>query len=418
VKRFHVDALHACDRTLERGKVTLHQEIEKGSEGKSARQVAVIGGSASGFFTASLLARAGCSVDVLERSEQLDPTPRTLIVTSHMRDLLGEVGERAIVNEIRKFELFTDGRKAFVPLDRPDLIIERSRLIQGLADEAQKNGARISFGNRFMSLQSNGTGLRVGVERARDARTEELHADIVVGADGALSRVAQSAGWPRQPTVPLVQAIVKIPADMSPDTVRVWFIPDDTPYFYWLIPESRERAALGLIGEDGQETRRCLERFMEKRGFTPLGFQGARIPVYDRWTPVERKVGAGRVFLVGDAAGQVKVTTVGGIVTGFRGALGVSEAILNGGESRELRSLKRELDLHLLIRKTIHQFKQADYSRLVDLMNASTRRSLSQYTRDEAARVLWHITLSQPRLLLLGLRGLLSGASILPKNRG
>ena len=156
---------------------------------------------------------------------------------------------------------------------------------------------------------------------------------------------------------------------------------------------------------------------MEKRGFTPLGFQGARIPVYDRWTPVERRVGAGRVFLVGDAAGQVKVSTVGGIVTGFRGAIGVSESIVNGGESRELRSLRRELDLHLLIRKTIHQFKQADYSRLVDLMNVSTRRSLSQYTRDEAARVLWHITLSQPRLLLLGLRGLLSGGSILPKNR-
>ena len=418
MKRFHADALHACDGTLKRGKVTLHQEIEKGSGKNAGRQVAVIGGSASGFFTASLLARAGCSVDVLERSEQLDPTPRTLIVTSHMRTLLGEVGERAVVNEIRKFELFTDGRTAQVPLDRPDLIIERSRLIQGLAGQAQKNGARISFGNRFMSLQSNGNGLRVGVERARDARTEDLHADIVVGADGALSRVAQAAGWPRQPTVPLVQAIVKIPADMSPDTVRVWFIPDDTPYFYWLIPESPERAALGLIGEDGQETRRCLERFMEKRGFTPLGFQGARIPVYDRWTPVERRIGSGRVFLVGDAAGQVKVSTVGGIVTGFRGALGVSEAILNGGESRELRSLKRELDLHLLIRKTIHQFKQADYSRLVDLMNASTRRSLSQYTRDEAARVLWHITLSQPRLLLLGLRGLLSGASILPKNRG
>ena len=34
------------------------------------------------------------------------------------------------------------------------------------------------------------------------------------------------------------------------------------------------------------------------------------------------------------------------------------------------------------------------------------------------ARVLWHIALSQPRLLLLGLRGLLSGGSILPKNRG
>ena len=402
---------------MRRGKGTLQHEIEQGRGSKSGQQVAVIGGSASGFFTASLLARAGCEVQVLERAEQLDPTPRTLIVTSHMRKLLGEVGERAVVNEIRNFELFTDGRSAHVALDRPDLIIERSQLIRGLAEQAQAEGAKISFGNRFMSLESNGTGLRVGIERMQGG-TEELHADVVVGADGALSRVAQAAGWPRQPTVPLVQALVKIPADMRPDTVRVWFIPDDTPYFYWLIPESPERAALGLIGEDGQETRRCLERFMEKRGFTPLGFQGARIPVYDRWTPVERRVGAGRVFLVGDAAGQVKVTTVGGIVTGFRGAIGVSEAIMNGGESRELRSLRRELNLHLLIRKTIHQFKQADYSRMVDLMNVSTRRSLSQYTRDEAASILWHIALRQPRLLLLGLRGLLSGGSILPKNRG
>jgi len=418
LKRFHVDALHLWNQTWKRGKVTLRQEIEQGRGSKSGQQVAVIGGSASGFFTASLLARAGCAVQVLERSEQLDPTPRTLIVTSHMRTLLGEVGERAVVNEIRNFELFTDGRSAHVPLDRPDLIIERSRLIRGLADQAQADGAKVSFGNRFMSLESNGTGLRVGVERMQGGRTQEMHADVVVGADGALSRVAQAAGWPRQPTVPLVQAIVRVPTDMRADTVRVWFVPDDTPYFYWLIPESPERAALGLIGEDGQETRRCLERFMEKRGFTPLGFQGARIPVYDRWTPVERRMGAGRVFLVGDAAGQVKVTTVGGIVTGFRGAIGVSEAILNGGESRELRSLRRELDVHLLIRKTIHQFKQADYSRLVDLMNVSTRRSLSQYTRDEAARILWHIALSQPRLLLLGLRGLLSGGSILPKNRG
>jgi hypothetical protein len=51
-------------------------------------------------------------------------------------------------------------------------------------------------------------------------------------------------------------------------------------------------------------------------------------------------------------------------------------------------------------------------------MNAPMHRSLGQYTRDEAARVLWHLALSQPRLLLLGLRGLLSGGSILPKSRG
>jgi len=402
---------------LQREKVKLEQEVKKDEGRKAAANVAVIGGSAAGLYTASLLAQAGRSVEVHERAERLDPTPRTLIVTSHLRTLLGEVANRAVVNEIRKFELFTDGRVAYVPLKKPDLIIERSTLIRGLAEQAKGHGVQMHFGSRFVSLESNGTKLRVGVERSGTNQPEERHAEIVVGADGALSRVAEAAGWPRQPTVPLVQAVVRVPAEMCADTVRVWFIPDDTPYFYWLIPESPERAVLGLIGEDGQETRRCLERFMEKRGFTPLGFQGARIPVYGQWTEVERRVGAGRVFLVGDAAGQVKVSTVGGIVTGFRGAMGVSESILNEGKSKELRALRRELDLHLLIRRTIHKFKQVDYSHLVDLMNAPTRRSLSQYTRDEAGRVLWHLALSQPRLLLLGLRGMLSGASILPRER-
>ena len=57
----------------------------------------------------------------------------------------------------------------------------------------------------------------------------------------------------------------------------VWFLPEDTPYFYWLIPESPERAVVGLIGEEGQETRQRLERFLEKRGLTPIEYQGARI---------------------------------------------------------------------------------------------------------------------------------------------
>ena len=90
---------------------------------------------------------------------------------------------------------------------------------------------------------------------------------------------------------------------MGADTVRVWFVPQDTPYFYWLIPESSERGALGVIGESGPETRRCLEQFLEKRKLDPIEFQGARVPVYRRWIPVRRRVGRGSVYLVGDAAG-------------------------------------------------------------------------------------------------------------------
>jgi len=192
----------------------------------------------------------------------------------------------------------------------------------------------------------------------------------------------------------------------------VWFVPDDTPYFYWLVPESAERGALGIIGEDGRDTKRCIERFLERKKMEPLEWQGARIPVYRRWVPVQRSIGKGEVYLVGDAAAQVKVSTVGGIVTGFRGALGVAEAILRGGKSDELGALRRELGTHWLIRRALHHFQQKDYSQLVDLLDGSTRRSLGEINRDDSTRLLWNVIRRQPRLVLLGLRGLLMGKKV------
>ncbi len=372
------------------------------------RKVAVVGGSAAGLFAASLLARKGLPVRVFERIESLEPAARTLIVTHRMRALLGRAAEASIVNEIRRFELFTDGRAATITLNHPDLIVERRSLIQCLAAEAQHAGATIELGRRFHAIHPNGRGLIVEVEQCATGRREEVRAHTVIGGDGAASRVARTAGWEPLETVPLVQAIVPLPKDMSPDTTRVWFIPQDTPYFYWLIPESPTRGALGVIGESGSEMRGHLERFLEKRKLDPVEFQGARIPVYKRWVPVRRQLGQSSVYLVGDAAAQVKVTTIGGTVTGFRGALGVAEAILNGGTSRELRDLRRELNLHLLLRRSLHDFQQPDYSRLVDLLNDPAKASLGEYSRDEAWKILWRVCLHQPRLILLGLRGLLT----------
>lgn len=373
---------------------------------REKKEVVVVGGSAAGLYTAACVARGGRAVRVLESKPTLDPTPRTLIVTDHFRRQVNGAAEASIVNEIRRFELFTDGRSAVVPLKRPDLIIERSRLIRALALEAEQAGARFEYDTRFLGLTPNGNGLHVQVDQS--GRREEIYAESVVGADGAASRVARASGWPPVETVPLVQALVKLPKDCPTDTTRVWFVPDDTPYFYWLIPESAERAALGVIGEQGRDTKRFFDRFLEKKAFEPLEWQGARIPVYRRWVDVRRTVGNGDVYLVGDAAAQVKVSTIGGIVTGFRGARGVADAILRKGRS-ELRALRRELETHWLVRRALHHFCQDDYCRLVDMLNDSARESLGEINRDESTRLLWNVVRRQPRLALLGLRGLLLG---------
>jgi flavin-dependent dehydrogenase len=374
-------------------------------------KIGIVGASAAGLFTAHLLGRAGRQVRVFEGADDFDPKPRTLIVTSRMHEILGKIGKSALVNEIRRFELFTDGRVAQIALHQPDLVIERTSLIRELAAAARESGAQILSGRRFVSLEQRKGALALQLQRSGAAEVEEVHVNTLVGADGAVSRVARFAGWPAQTTVPLVQAIVRLPDGMPPDTTRVWFIPDDTPYFYWLIPDSPTRGVVGLIGEEGPETRRALERFVERQHLDPLEYQAARIPIYSKWIPVRRQLTGGEVYLVGDAAGHVKVTTVGGIVTGLRGALGVTEAILAGRPGRRLRILRRELDLHLLIRRVIHNFTQARYSHLVDLLNARTHKDLEAHTRDEPRAVLWRLCLHQPRLLLFGLRAFLTGGS-------
>ena len=45
----------------------------------------------------------------------------------------------------------------------------------------------------------------------------------------------------------------------------------------------------------------------------------------------------------------------------------------------------------------------------MDMLNDSTRESLGEINRDESTRLLWNVVRSQPRLVLMGLRGLLLG---------
>jgi flavin-dependent dehydrogenase len=198
-----------------------------------------------------------------------------------------------------------------------------------------------------------------------------------------------------------------LPRRLEASTARVWFDTEETPYFFWLIPESDGTAVVGLIGENGTAVRDSLDRFLDKQGLSPSAYQGGRIPRYDSWISPHRKLGGGDVYLVGDAAGQAKVTTVGGIVTGFKGAMAAAEAIASGNGHASFRALRRELDLHLRVRQALRGFDQAGYRALIAHLSRSSAQTLGKYTRDEMPKLLPKLLLRQPRLLVLGLRSIL-----------
>jgi flavin-dependent dehydrogenase len=353
------------------------------------------------LYAATQLARAGKRVAVFEQAQALNPARRTLIVTPHLRRILPDLDAPALLHRISELALSSPGAGTAVTLQDPDLIVERGALIHALAREATGAGVTLILNRRFRGLHPAHSGVRVEFQDA-DRATVNVTARAVLGADGVFSDVARAAGLEHPPSVPILQAEIELPRGWDPALTRVWFDADATRFFYWLIPESSTRAVVGLVGDERSGMRQLLRRFLEREGFKPLAYQGARIALYHPRLKPYTRVGDADVWLIGDAAGQVKVTTVGGTVSGLLGADAAVRGLVNGtAYADELRVVKRELELHRWMRVALDRFENSDYDRLVRAVTPRVREFLSRHNRDEMAGVAWQLPLLQPQLLSL-----------------
>ena len=366
--------------------------------------VAVVGASSAGLYAAELLARAGRRVAVFEQQAELAPSRRTLIVTPQLQRLLGNLPDSVVLHRIPVMAVASRSAAARVALRDPDLIVERGELTRLLGGRAQQAGAELHFGYSLQSLDPHPDGASL-LLRAAGGRVDRVTARAVVGADGLSGQVAAAAGLERPPAVPILQAEVRLPPGWDPAVTQVWFDSRDTRFFYWLIPESTETGVAGLVGDGRFETRAALQHFLDLHGLRAAAWQGARVALHHPRMRPWGQIGAARVLLVGDAAGQVKVSTVGGTVSGLVGAAAAAQALVHDTPyARELRPLKRELDLHWLIRHILDRLDNPGYDRLIGSLTPRTRELLGRYHRDAMAGVFWRVLLLQPGLLALGAR--------------
>lgn len=372
--------------------------------------VVVVGASTSGLHTACLLASAGQRVLVCER-ETAEPAARTLILTEAIARYLGELPAEVVLNRTHTIRLHSPAHSVDVRLKAPDLIVERRLLLRWLAGRAEAAGVEVRRGWRFVSLEPEPGGLCLHLEETGGGSTLRLCSPVLVGADGVASSVGAALQMIPQRRLALVQAQVALPAGSDPDVTEVWFDPHITPYFCWCVPEAAERAVVGLIGVEMASTRAALDAFLAAQGYQPLAYQAALVPDDDPALPVETCLGSGRVLLVGDAAAQVKVSTVGGVVTGLWGAAAAARAVrCHTSYRREVAGLRRELHWHARVRRVLDGFSAADYDTLLRLVSPRVVRILSQHTRDDIGRVLLPCLTVQPGFLGLAVRVLLRHA--------
>jgi len=109
------------------------------------------------------------------------------------------------------------------------------------------------------------------------------------------------------------------------------------------------------------------------------------------------------IYLIGDAATQVKATTGGGIIPSLKAAHTLCNCIIkNEDYNKEFKKHSgRELLLHLKLRNILNKFSDKDYDYLLELMDQKKIKNiLKKYSRDKPIPLVLNILLKEPRFLL------------------
>jgi len=281
----------------------------------------VVGAGPAGSAVARDVASRGFSVLLLEEHSVIGQplhcsglvTPRTIA--------LAKVGEHVVQNEIRGAIIQSPlGKQLSIGGDKVYAhAIDRVRLDQAIASQAQESGAELVLDARFLGLERAGSLVRACVER--QGRRTKVLAKLLIGADGAQSKVAKQLGVHRPHRTVFGLAAEVRAKEAAGDRVTVLVDKDVAPgWFAWVIPLGNGRLRVGTGTANGLKPVDSLRRLRARlpqyfHGDAILGLAGGQIPL---WSPM--RLYSDNVLLVGDAARQVKPTTGGGVYMGLVGA--------------------------------------------------------------------------------------------------
>ncbi|MCH8975922.1 MAG: NAD(P)/FAD-dependent oxidoreductase [Thaumarchaeota archaeon] len=337
--------------------------------------VVIAGGSVAGLFCAREIARNGHSVLVLEEDYEIG-TPE------HCGGLvsLSALEELGIIPHSKTFEHLIDSAQVFAPNGDSFIInskkqkvaeVNRRELDKQIAHQAQKNGADIKVKTSFQEITEEGV-------RTSDG---DIKCKIVVDARGVSSLINKDRDGI------LLSAQYEIYSDwIKKDKVEVYFDQEKYPgFFAWIIPSNDGMGKVGVAGR-GIRAAQVLEEFLSKKGkfsiirkiFAPIWIKG----------PIDNFV-SDRLVIIGDAAGQSKPTTAGGIFScGFAGIL-AGQAIakyLETGKKSELKEyqkkwkekFEKEFEKQLFARKLLERLDNQTINKLFESITPEITKEISE----------------------------------------
>ncbi|HEX4862983.1 MAG TPA: geranylgeranyl reductase family protein, partial [Acidimicrobiales bacterium] len=317
----------------------------------------VVGSGPAGSVAALVLARGGASVALVDKA--------TFPRDKACGDLVGPRGVQTLTElgiplpgpRLGDMEVIgPSGRRVLLPAEEGltypghAIVARRARLDALLHGSAVDAGA-VFFNGRADRACYSDTGELRGFEIGGSGRAGRITADVVIGADGALSRVGAAAGLVDDHKVVWGFAVRGyLPAAI--DLPRIYFWEparwSGYPGYGWVFPGEEGQANVGL-GVAARGDRRAAARavrdlpsFVADAGFGSAGL-GPTLGGWLKMGLVGTASASGRAILVGDAAGLVNSLQGEGIAQALDSGRMAAEAVLKVGASAAAKVYRDEL---------------------------------------------------------------------------
>ena len=328
-------------------------------DGRKLR-VAVIGGGPAGACAAETLAKGGCETFLIERKmDNCKPCGGAIPLC-----MVGEfdLPEEIIDRKVTKMKMISPSNRAVdvgQTLNDKEYIgmCRREVMDDFLRKRAKSLGTNLVNG-LFMKLddpgQGNGPMTIHYNDYEVDAKVGEpktMEVDVIIGADGANSRVAKNIDAGEYDYAIAFQERIKIPDEKMEyykDLAEMYVGDDVSPDFYgWVFPKY-DHVAVGTGTVVNKTSIKQYQAAMRKRaeekcaGGKIIRVEAHPIPEHPRPRRVQ-----GRVALVGDAAGYVTKCSGEGIYFAAKSGRMAAEAVVEKSQNGTLAVDEADLRSYL-----------------------------------------------------------------------
>ena len=312
---------------------------------------AIIGAGPAGSMAAWQLAKKGYKVIVFEEHRHIGlPVKCAGLVSEHVIKIHND----GIINEIKGAIVNFAGKEIIIGGDKTHAyVIDRHIFDKSLAEKAMAEGVKFILGKRVRDI----------IEREKEFEIEGIKARYVIGSDGPLSITAKQF---KMGEINFFNAIQGYGRGIDDEFVRVYIGNKIAPgFFAWIVPADKTRIGLATV-EKG--IRVYFNSFLKKVGIEAKEIFAALIPFG------MRKLHRGNIALIGDAAGQVKATSGGGIYAALTAAITISNARnFEEYEKEYMKGFGKEIKRTILMRKIMNTFNDKMLNKIAAMAEKNIR---------------------------------------------